>query len=207
MKTETENCIEYSNRSITPKCFDSATKEYKLRYCTATENLILPYHTRIYGGRYSNLFVGTLGQEPPETQRFDVKLEAAGADCIRIGPYGRMKFNGEPVAMNKIDRCICEGTIYECTLTNFKRLYVLEGAIVHLTDCVIVGDIMIKRGTVIVHDTNTVSFQRTIDLRPGGIIKFNEIQETPHLDVITSREKRTYREPIDGGREYTVIIG
>jgi hypothetical protein len=207
MKTETETCIEYKDRSITPKCFDSATKEYRLLCCTATENLILPYHTKIYGGRYSNLFVGTLEQEPPETQRYDIKLKATGADCIRIGPYGRIELNGEPVAVNKIDRCICKGTIYDCTLTNFKRLYVLEGAIVHLTDYVNVDEIMIKRGTVIVHDTYTVSFQKTIDLHPGGIIKFDEIQETPHLDVVTSREKRTYREPTDGGREYTVIIG
>lgn len=201
--------IRYVEKVLSPPDFRLDDHQYFLDNCTSEENLILPDGTEIDEGKYKNLFVGIMfGDLRGHKNYTDVHIADASVDCIRIGPYGRLYLNDfrNRHGLVFINRLITESKIQECVDVAIESLHVLEGAIVHLNQCVRIDEIVIDRGTVYVHDPRTINFTKMINLKPGGIIKFLEESQYPHLDIVSCRKAFSFREMIDQ-EEYTTIIG
>lgn len=177
-------------------------------FCDCSSNDFLAFNRdiKIEHGTYKMLYIegGSVTSYHPVTAA--LHLSSVTAELVRLGPNSKLWTNGVDGenTVCKFERCVLEGHAVSINSTDIKSLTVLFGGQANLCESVAVNDVSVY-GTLVIEDSS-VTIKGPITLKPGGVVMFQEEEESPHLDVITERTRFVERTKLLF-KNYTRIVG
>lgn len=196
--------IEYFNKIITQS---DLTKEKDVKYClencSSEECLTVPNGTYVSRSKFKMLFADVWAQ--PSLYKNDVcnlHISESEVDLIRTGPYGWIWLSSKSDNTNKINRLIMEGELKGCSNSRIKLLHIFRGGSAWIQEGAEIDNLTCYGVATIESSANVKGFC----LYPGGILKFKEDEESPHLDISSMRPPHKERVKVRN-IWYTILFG